>query len=92
STAISLQPDAAEPYNGRGISYVALGDDDNAFDDFNTAIKLDGDIAEGWANQALIYEHRGDKARAAKSYARAVQLDPNYKPARDGLARTRKTS
>ena len=66
-----------------------MGDDDNAFDDFNNAIKLDGTIAEGWANQALIYEHRGDKARAAKSYAKAAQLDPKYKPALDGLARTR---
>ena len=45
--------------------------------------------AEGWANQALIYERRGEKDKAAKSYAQAVKLDPNYKPAADGLARTR---
>jgi len=89
STAISLAPDAAEPYNGRGLSYIATNDEENAFADFNMAIKLDGKIAESWANQALIYERRGDKQRAAKSYARAAQLDPNYKPAVEGLARTR---
>jgi Tfp pilus assembly protein PilF len=36
-----------------------------------------------------VYEKRGDKARASKSFARAAQLDPNYRPASDGLARTR---
>ena len=89
STAISLSPDSPEPYNGRGVSYLALNDDENAFADFNMAIKLNGSVAESWANQALVYEKRGDKARAAKSFARATQLDPNYRPATDGLARTR---
>ena len=84
-----LAPDAAEPYNGRGVSYLALGDEDNAFADFNTAIKLDEDNAEGWANQALVYERRGDKARARKSYQQAVKLDPNYGPAVAGLDRTK---
>ena len=55
----------------------------------NTAIGLNSEVAESWANQALIYERRGDKAKASKSYARAVQLDPNYKPAADGLSRTK---
>ena len=89
SKAISLSSTSPEPYNGRGISYVALGDYDNAFDDFNTAITLDQNVAESWANQALVYEHNGDKAKAANSYSRAVQLDPKYQPAKDGLARTR---
>ncbi len=79
----------AEPYNGRGVSYVALNDDDNAFADFNLAIELNGNIAESWANQALVYERRGDKARAAKSYSHALRLDPKYEPAKQGLARTR---
>jgi Flp pilus assembly protein TadD len=68
---------------------VALGDYDNAFDDFNTAITLDGNVAESWSNQALVYEQRGDKAKAANSYSRAIQLDANYQPAKAGLARTR---
>ena len=66
-----------------------MNDDDNAFADFNQAIRLDGRIAESWANQGLVYEKRGEKAKAAKSYQQAVRLDPNYKPAVDGLARTR---
>lgn len=90
STAISLSPELPEPYNGRGVSYSALNDDDNAFADFNMAIKLNDRLAESWANgEALVYEKRGDKARASKSFARAAQLDPNYRPASDGLARTR---
>ena len=88
-TAISLAPSAAEPYNGRGVSYLALGDEDNAFADFNPAIKLDEHSAEGWANQAVIFERRGDKARARKSFQQAVKLDPSYGPAVAGLDRTR---
>ena len=82
-------PNSAEPYNGRGLSYIAQNDEENAFADFNMAIKLNDRVAESWANQALIYERRGEKAKAAKSYARAAQLDPNYQPAVEGLARTR---
>ena len=89
STAISLQSDAPEPYSGRGVSYLALGDEENAFTDFNTALKLDDKSAEYWTNQAIIYERKGEKARAFKSYARAAQLDQNYRPAKDGMARTR---
>ena len=28
-------------------------------------------------------------AKAARSYSQALRLDPNYKPAKDGLARTK---
>ncbi len=87
--AISYAPGEPYGYNARGLSYLALGDDENAFTDFNTAIRLNDNLAESWANQALVYEHRGDKERAARSYARALQLDPNYGPAKEGLARTR---
>jgi tetratricopeptide (TPR) repeat protein len=92
SSAISRAPNVAEPYDARGLSYLATGDDDNAFADFNTAIRIDPNSAESWTNQGLIYERRGDKKRAARSYARAAQIDPNYKPARDGIARTRTSS
>ena len=89
STAISLSPNSPEPYNGRGISYVAQNDDDNAFSDFNTAINLNAKIAESWANQALVYERKGDKVKAAKSYSHALSLDTKYEPARAGLARVK---
>ena len=74
-----LSPSSPEPYNGRGISYVAQGDDDNAFSDFNTAINLNGKVAESWANQALIYERKGDKVNIecdiiGKYAARAMEL------------------
>ena len=37
----------------------------------------------------MVYEHRGDKKRAYNSYTKAVSLDPNFKPAKEGLKRTR---
>ncbi len=36
-----------------------------------------------------VYERRGEMAKAAKSYGHAARLDPKYKPALDGVARTR---
>ena len=89
SKAISLSPNSPEPYNGRGISYIANKDLDNAFADFNHAIDLDNKVAESWSNQALVYEQRGDKAKAQKSYQHALNLDPRFQPAKDGLARLR---
>ena len=77
------------PYNNRGLSYLALGDEENAFTDINKSLDLDKNIAEAWVNQALIYERRGELTKARRSYARAAQLDPKYKPAQDGLARVR---
>jgi Tfp pilus assembly protein PilF len=84
-----LAPGEPYGYNGRGISYLALGDEENAFDDFNTAIRLDKDLAESWANQALVYEKRGEIAKAHQSYSEALKLDANYQPAKNGLARTK---
>ena len=87
--SISMSPDSPEPYNGRGLSYLATNSEDNAFADFNQAIKLNGKLAESWANQGLVYERRGEKAKAAQSYAQAKKLDPNYQPALDGLDRVK---
>ena len=84
-----MQDNRPEPYNGRGLSYLATGALDNALDDFNTALKLDPNYAEAWTNQALVYEQRGQKKRAFKSYARAAALKPSYGPAKDGMKRTR---
>ena len=88
SKAISYAPREPYGYNARGLSYLAQGDDENAFADINTAIRLDEGLAESWANQGLVYEQRGEKAKAQRSYSRALQLDPNYGPAKEGVSRT----
>ena len=74
-------PDAGVP--------TALREDIAYHADKPGGVNMYGKLAESWANQALVYERRGDKAKAAKSYQQAVRLDPNYKPAVDGLARTK---
>ena len=89
TTAISLSPNAAEPYNARGVSYLASGDQENALSDINRALRLDDKNAEAWTNLALIQEKRGERRKAFKSYARAVALNKNYGPAREGMSRTR---
>ncbi len=89
STAISLEPGAEEPYNSRGVSYLASGDVANALEDVNRALLINDRYAEAWANQGLVYEQKGDKGRAFKAFARAYQLDNKLDLAREGMNRTR---
>ncbi len=86
-TAIGLDPQAPEPYNGRGVSYLATGDIESAEDDFNQALTLDRDYADAWVNRGLAHEMQGDKTKARAAYNRAMQLSPGLSAARDGIAR-----
>jgi Tfp pilus assembly protein PilF len=79
---------SAEPYDGRGLSYLALGDAKNALDDFNEAVKRDRSSFQAWTNQGLALEQLGDRQKAFAAFARASSLNPNYQPAKDGMRRT----
>ena len=79
---------SAEPYNGRGLSYFALGDAKTALDDFNEAVKRDRQSFQAWTNQGLALEQLGDRQKAFAAFARAASLSPNYQPAKEGMRRT----
>jgi len=46
TSAIELEPDWADPYNLRGLSYEHIGAEDRALEDFNTVMLLDPDFGD----------------------------------------------
>jgi Tfp pilus assembly protein PilF len=88
TSAIGIAPSSAEPYNGRGLSYLALGDAKTALDDINESLNRDKTSYLAWTNQGLALEQLGDKKQARAAFAHATQLNPKYAPARDGMRRT----
>ena len=85
---ISLSPSSAEPFEARGLSYLATGDYKAALDDFNEALKRNRDSYIAWANQGLAFEKLGDRDRAFAAFAKAANMNPNYAPAKEGMRRT----
>ena len=87
TTAISLAPRAAAPWNGRGASYLAIGNVKSALVDFNEALRRDRNSHTAWTNRGFAEEQLGDKRAAKISFQRALRVKPKHKPALDGLAR-----
>ena len=86
-----MSPKTAEPFDGRGLSYLALGDYKAALENFNEAVKLDRSSYAAWTNQGLALERLGDRERAFAAFAKAANLNPSYGPAKDGMKRTSPT-
>ena len=77
SRAIKLNPNYADAYNNRGVTYVEKGNLDHAIEDFNTAIDLKPNYA-AYNNRGSAYDKKGDFNRAIKDYTKAIGLKPNY--------------
>jgi len=64
----------AESYNNRGLSYLYLGQDDRALEDFNKAIELDQTVAIMYHNRGTLYLRTGNKRLAIADFQRACDL------------------
>jgi len=53
--AIQLNPNFAEAYNNRGVSYVDLKQYGQAIADYNQAIQLDPNYADSYNNRGVVY-------------------------------------
>ena len=76
-----------EPYNGRGVSYLAVNDIDAAMDDFNQALALNRNYAEAWSNRGLALEAKGERNKARAAFSRALTIEPGMQSAKDGIRR-----
>ena len=75
--AIELDPEYADAYNYRGISYLSNGDIDKAITDYNNAIKLDQEFTQAYKDRATAYFGNSDFDKAITDYTKAIQLDPD---------------
>jgi len=79
--SIALDPEYAESYRQRGITYGNKGQLDQALDDINKALDLFPDFSEAYHDRASIYNTRGDVDNAISDYNQAIIIDPNYEEA-----------
>ena len=75
--AVKLNPDYAEAYYYRGLTYKSLGQREQAFEDYNKAIELNPDFTEAYNNRGVIYGECGQPERALQDFDKAIELDPN---------------
>lgn len=68
--------DVAGAFNNRGVAYLALGEEEKAFADFNAAIQYDPKWGISYANRGRGWLRRGDLAKAEADFDKALQLPP----------------
>jgi tetratricopeptide (TPR) repeat protein len=75
--ALSLNPNNANAYYTRGLSYYTLGDKQKALEDYNQALSLDPNYDTVYYNRGLVRAELGDKEGAIKDYSQKLRLNPN---------------
>jgi tetratricopeptide (TPR) repeat protein len=70
----SPEPGYAYIFTNRGLTYVDLGQFDNALDDYNQAIRLDRKYMPAYLYRGLEYERRGDTQHAQEDFEKAAAL------------------
>ncbi|MFC1987647.1 tetratricopeptide repeat protein [Chloroflexota bacterium] len=74
---IVINPNDAEAYNNRGVTYLEKGEYDRALTDFNKAIKLDPNYALAYYNRGDAYSCKEDLDSALADFTKANKLDPS---------------
>ncbi|MES2605781.1 MAG: tetratricopeptide repeat protein [Pseudomonadota bacterium] len=86
--AMTLRPELAEPYVGRGNLWFLAGRFDTAIDDYNKALDLMlGRSHLALFNRGLAYEKAGKAQEAIADYRQALALQPEFKLAQEKLAK-----
>ena len=65
-------------YGWRGVSYINLGQFENAIQDYTSEITLFDGSAVDYVNRGVSYDALGQRQNAIDDYTKAIQLDPDY--------------
>jgi predicted O-linked N-acetylglucosamine transferase (SPINDLY family) len=76
---LSLNPDLAGAWLGRGYVYGELKQYADAFAAFDRALSLKPDLAEAWAGRGNVYSELKQYGDAFAAYDRALNLDADLK-------------
>ena len=79
--AIELEPDRAEPWNGKGFACAEKKDWDNAIDHYNESLRRNPDYAEALYNRGNAWTEKQKWKQAISDYERAIHFKPDYKEA-----------
>jgi protein O-mannosyl-transferase len=83
--AIELFPRYHDAYGSRGLAYFRLGQNDKAFEDYQTSIKYRPNNATVLSNLGFIHFMRGNLQEAEKVYRESIKYDPRFVDARRNL-------
>jgi Tfp pilus assembly protein PilF len=75
SQAIRIDPQYAQAYNGRAVTYALLGQPERALADCSEAIRLEPKEPEFYRSRGYIYSSVGDDANADADLAKADELE-----------------
>jgi eukaryotic-like serine/threonine-protein kinase len=78
TNVLSLNPESAEAYYGRGLMYSFLGSYDAAISDLSNAIDLNPSSAESYYLRGTIYAVLGSYDQAIVDLTSALNLNPSY--------------
>lgn len=76
--AIKLDPNNANAYSGRGITYTDLGKYKQALKDHNQSINLKPNEAYAYNNRGDTYFKLGEYKKAINDFDQAIRLEPDY--------------
>ena len=74
NAAIQLNPNYAEAYNNRAVTYRNLQNNDEALKDFNKAIELQPDFARPFYYRGMLFYDTGNKQKACEDIQKAASL------------------
>lgn len=83
--AAALDAKSPRPPNELGLSAVARGDTQLAFQKFEAALALDGAFAPARLNRAVVLLRAGSYERAAAEYRKVLEQDESHAAAHVGL-------
>jgi tetratricopeptide (TPR) repeat protein len=78
NSAINLDPNGADSFNGRGAALRAKGELDRAKADFSYAIKLDRTHMGAYYNRGLVEVAKGELDPAVADFTAALRLDSDF--------------
>jgi tetratricopeptide (TPR) repeat protein len=76
--AITLNPNYAEAYNSRGLTYRALKNYQRAIADYDKAVALNPTLALAYTNRGILYHALKDYPKAIADFDKAIEINANH--------------
>jgi tetratricopeptide (TPR) repeat protein len=84
--AQELAPKAPYTYTLLAGVYSALGQTDQAVDEYEELIKVNPRLETAHMALAVLFESKGDEKKVREHYTKALELNPEFAPAANNLA------